>query len=182
MGRSPFACRHLIALLLLVGAGQSVGQARFTFQTTASAQNAVSEASPGSVPNKPPAYPGGTILPIDLPTALRLVNAANPTVALARERVRAAYERQRQAEVLWMPNLTAGATYLRHDGQVQNAAGLVFTTSKSSLFVGGGAVADVNVAEVLFAPLVARQLTQGQAAQARAVTIDVQLDVALTYM
>jgi len=49
--------------------------------------------------------------------------------------------------LLWLPNLDMGTTYLRHDGNIQNAAGIVFRTSKSSLaFFGGptlwGATAD----------------------------------------
>src|SRR5579884_1892792 len=47
---------------------------------------------------------------IDLPTALRVANASNPTVALARLRVDEAYARLTQAELLWLPNLQA-STY-----------------------------------------------------------------------
>ena len=36
----------------------------------------------------PSQYPDVQVLTIDLPTALQLVNASNPTIALARERVR----------------------------------------------------------------------------------------------
>ena len=41
----------------------------------------------------------GEVLSIDLPTALRLTNANNPTIALARERVEEAYAAERQADV-----------------------------------------------------------------------------------
>src|SRR6516225_4212866 len=51
-------------------------------------------------------------LPIDLPTALRLVETTNPTVAAARARVAAAYAQLDQANLLWLPNLQAGTTYL----------------------------------------------------------------------
>ena len=47
-------------------------------------------------------------MPIDLPYALHLVNASNPTIAIAQERVQQAYLRQREAQVLWLPNLWAG--------------------------------------------------------------------------
>jgi outer membrane protein TolC len=121
-------------------------------------------------------------LPIDLPTALRLANASNPTIALARERVAEAYARQRQAEVAWLPNLQGGPAYYRHDGQIQNSTGIVFTTSKSNFFIGGGTVLSWELSETLFAPLITRRLTAAQAAGARAVTDNVQLDVALTYL
>ena len=66
-----------------------------------------------------PSGPEIQVLPIDLPTALRLVNASNPTIGVARARVREAYARLRQAQVLWLPNLESGPAYLRHDGILQ---------------------------------------------------------------
>ena len=128
------------------------------------------------------ANPESQVLPIDLPTALRIVDASNPTIALARERVREAYARQRQAEALWLPNLDTGPAYVRHDGRLQNSSGLVFPVSKSNFFMGGGAALRVETADALFAPLIARRLTDAQAAAARAVSDNVQLDVALTYL
>jgi outer membrane protein TolC len=121
-------------------------------------------------------------LPIDLPTALRLVNASNPTIGLARERVEEAYARLRQAEVLWLPNLELGPAYQRHDGRIQNSRGEVFTNSKSNFFIGGGAAMRFETADALFAPLIARRLVRAQTAASQAVTDDVQLDVALTYL
>src|SRR4051812_18398199 len=69
-------------------------------------------------PTPTPAAAEPAALPTDLPTALRLADAANPTVAVARTRVAEAYARQRQAELYWLPNLTSGATYQRHDGTI----------------------------------------------------------------
>jgi hypothetical protein len=59
---------------------------------------------------------------------------------------------------------------------------MVFTTSKSNFFEGGGAAMSFQTSEALFAPLIARQLTEAQAAQAQAITYKVQLDVALSYL
>lgn len=121
-------------------------------------------------------------LPIDLPTALQMVNAANPTVALARERVREAYYRLREAQFAFLPNLWAGPQYNRHDGVFQNSTGRVFTTNKWNFFIGGGAALEWDTPNLLFGPLIARRLADAQAAAARATTDDVQLDVALTYL
>lgn len=129
-----------------------------------------------------PPSANASLLTIDLPTALRLVNASNPTIALAGERVREAYARLREAEAVWLPSLQTGPAYTRHDGRIQNALGLVFPTSKDSFFEGGGAVLSVATSDILFGPLVARRLVQAQAEESRAVTDDVQLDVALTYL
>src|SRR5437773_8079397 len=54
-------------------------------------------------------------LPIDLPTALRLVETANPTVAAARARVATAYAQLDQANLLWLPSLQTLTSYNRHD-------------------------------------------------------------------
>jgi outer membrane protein TolC len=138
--------------------------------------------APTPVAPPPQSRPKETALPIDLPTALRLADSANPTVAVARARVAEAYARQRQAEVYWLPTITSGGTYLRHDGQIQNSTGIVFTTSKQSLFAGGGAVARVDAADALFLPLIARRLTAAEAAAARATALNIQLDVASAYL
>jgi outer membrane protein TolC len=121
-------------------------------------------------------------LPIDLPTALRLVNVANPTIALAQERARGAYLRQQQAELSWLPDLVTGPAYARHDGQIQNSAGIVFGTSKSSLLVAGGAALSWDTTNIYFGPLIARRLAAAQAAAAQTVTADTQLETALTYL
>ncbi len=126
--------------------------------------------------------PTGEAMPIDLPTALRLVDANSPTVAFARDRVREAYLQERQADLAWLPDLRTGPTYDRHDGRDQNSNGTIFEVSKQSLFVGGGAILDWNTSELLFGRLAAQRLTEAAQANARAVTSNVQLDVALAYL
>jgi outer membrane protein TolC len=121
-------------------------------------------------------------LPIDLVTALRLVNASNPTIALARERVVEAEERLREAEVAWLPDLATGPAYVRHDGQTQSSHGDVFGVSKSNFFEGGGATLRCDTTNLYFGPLIARQLLQAQDAQSRAVSNEIQLEVASAYM
>lgn len=120
--------------------------------------------------------------PIDLLTALRLADAQNPEIAVARERIRVAFARQELAELLWLPNLEAGPTWLRHDGQIQRATGEVLTISRSSLFIGGGPALSVDVGEAIFAPLAARQITRAREAGAVAITHDRLLDVAVAYI
>lgn len=122
------------------------------------------------------------VLPIDLPTALRLVNTSNPTIGVARARVREAYARWQQARVLWIPNLESGPAYNRHDGILQTSRGEVIPVSKWNFFIGGGAALTLETSEALFAPLIARRLVEAQTAAAQAVTDDIQLQVALSYL
>ncbi len=135
---------------------------------------------PADAPLSPTGCP--EVLPIDLLTALNLVNSSNPTIALARERVREAYLRLREAQLAWLPDLRYGPAYNRHDGQIQNSRGVVFTTSKQNFFIGGGADLVWDSSAILFGPLIARRLVEAQDASSEAVTDDVQLQAVLTYL
>lgn len=139
-----------------------------------------SSARSQPLPPAAEAPPGAT--PIDLPTVLRLVNAGNPTIALARARVDEALDRWREARSYVLPNITAGVDYTRHDGQIQNSTGFVFQTNKQSLYYNSGAAVTWQLSDAFFGPQVARQLVQAQNAGARATTNDIQLDAALAYL
>jgi outer membrane protein TolC len=138
-----------------------------------------------------PGYPDVRLLPIDLPYALRLVNAGNPTIAIARERIAQAYAVLAQSRVLWVPDLWLGGnpasptflpTFYHHDGLIQSSHGQVFFVDKNNFFLQAGATLEVGLVDALFAPLVARQGVAAAQAHARAVTNDLQLDVALAYL
>jgi len=141
-----------------------------------------------TVAAKPPIDPAAAkpaecaTYPIDLPTALRLGDANNLDIALARNRFAAAYQDQRATGLLWLPDLQVGSQYLYHDGMIQRAIGEVFDTRRNSLFVGGGPVLRVDVAHALYTPLVARQVTSARAAGASAVTNRSLLQIAEGYL
>lgn len=122
------------------------------------------------------------LLPVDLPTALRLTNANNPTIALARERVDEAYAAERIADVAWLPNLQGGADYNRHDGRIQTTQGPIITVSKQNLFINGGATLDWNTSDILFGRLVAERLVAAQSAAAQATSFQIQLSAAQAYL
>jgi outer membrane protein TolC len=136
--------------------------------------------------------PTEKLVPIDLPSALALVNAANPTIALARERVAEAYAVLSQAKVLWVPNLWLGGnpyaptflpTFYHHNGTIQSSQGNVFTTvDKNAFFLPVGSALSVSFADAIFAPRIARRAAAAAEANARAVSNDMQLEVALAYL
>jgi outer membrane protein TolC len=121
-------------------------------------------------------------VPINLPTALQLANAANPTIGVALARVREAYALWQEARVAWLPNLETGPAYARHDGLLQNSRGEIFDTNKWNLFAGGGAAMSLETSYAVFGPQIARRLLDAQRSAARAVTDNIQLDVALAYL
>jgi outer membrane protein TolC len=111
---------------------------------------------------------GSNPLPINLPTALKLANVQAVDIAAAAERIRVAAAVLEQAQVLWLPTITVGGDYNRHDGRTQDISGNVFANSRSSMMFGAGtgigAAAILSVDDAIFSPLAARQqLTARQA-------------------
>lgn len=140
-------------------------------------------AVPSAVPTTAPtqAKPEGTTLPITLSAALGLTGANALDIQIADERVRVATAQFDRANALWLPNLNMGGDYYRHDGQIQDIVGTVFTTSRSSLLLGAGPQAVVSTAEAVYAPLAARQVAQAVQYEAQTARNDTTLAVAIAY-
>jgi outer membrane protein TolC len=120
-------------------------------------------------------------LPINLATALALAGVRPLDIAVAAERVRLAAAQLQRARALWLPTIYLGTDYFRHDGQLQDVAGNVFGTSKSSFMVGGGPSAVFALCDALFSPLAARQDVRAREALALAARNDSLLAVAEAY-
>jgi len=138
--------------------------------------------APPEVSRPVPAYARMETLPIDLPTVIRLVDENSPAVGFARARVREAQARLESAEVLWLPNLTFGASYTRFDGQTQNQRGEVFGVSRGNLFASGGPALNLDIAEAYYRPLVERRLNAAEQLRARATTNNAELDAVSAYI
>src|SRR5260221_9080058 len=76
---------------------------------------------------------------IDLPTALQLAEAENPTIALGRQAIVEAVALQTGARGLLLPTLNAGTNYHLHQGVLQSSFGQIRNLNEQSLYVGGGA-------------------------------------------
>jgi outer membrane protein TolC len=120
-----------------------------------------------------------------LPTALRLANAQAVDIAAATARIEAAAAALEQAHVLWLPTLTVGGDYNRHDGRNQDTMGNVFDNSRSSMMAGVGTgigpAAILNVNDALFAPLVARQQLRARQADRQTASNDTLVAVSDAY-
>jgi outer membrane protein TolC len=123
--------------------------------------------------------------PINLLTALKLADARSVDIAAAAERISAAAAVLEQAQVLWLPTITVGGDYNRHDGKQQDTMGNVFDNSRSSLMFGVGTgigtSAILNVGEAIFAPLVARQQALARQADFQAASNDTLVTVTEAY-
>ncbi len=134
-------------------------------------------------------------VPIDLASALELTEGGNPSIDLARQRIREAYARRRSAEVLWLPSLRAGANYNKHDGVIQDVAGNMVSNSRSSVYTGlggravgaaspsvPGLAADFHLRDAIFQPRIAGQVLGATRQASRAAVHDQLLETAVSYV
>jgi outer membrane protein TolC len=124
-------------------------------------------------------------LPITLPVAFRLADARAIDIAAAGQRVRVAEAVLQQAKVQWLPSVTLGADYFRHDGPVQDVSNAVFNDSHGGVMLGAGSgigpAAVLDVGNAIFAPLVARQQLRAREADRQTASNDTLLAVAEAY-
>src|SRR5437016_2355091 len=117
-------------------------------------------AQPPSVTTVTPEAPAGLSVPaplvhdqpfpINLPTALQLAGVRPLDIAAASARIQVAAAERERAKVLWLPTLYTGVDYARHDGRLQDVAGNILDTSKSSLMAGTGPSAVFALSDALF--------------------------------
>lgn len=153
--------------------------------TLAPAPQALTAASPVADPEAP----------LDLGTALGLAGVDNPTINLARERVREALAGQLAARSLLLPSVNIGGNFRLHRGALLDDPGILRTPSSQSLYLGAGAgtVGAGSVAvpgvwlfahlgDAVYEPVVARQRVAGRRSDAQAVQNAVLLDVSTAYL
>lgn len=119
--------------------------------------------------NAPPAASARKMFTVDLPTVLRLAHAQNLDIQIARARLAEARAAHEAANFRFLPSLSPGITYGRHEGNLQQSSGVISDVDKQFYAPGAGIVAQVPLGEAIYASLVARQLVQAahQAAKAQ---------------
>jgi len=103
------------------------------------------------------AQPTNEPQPIDLPTALRLANAQNLDIQIARQRLEEAKANQQGAVEQFFPWLSAGASYRRHEGRIQAVDGTMFDADKQSYTVGPTVAAQIVIGDAIYKSLAAKQ-------------------------
>jgi len=179
-----YGCVVLSAGLGLLGTSLSSAQDASFPQASGTPPFVESEAGHVRL-GSPSAEPDRSTLPINLPSALQLVSSRPIDVQLAQERIRAAAAVLDQAQFLWLPTVTIGGDYNRHDGETQDATGNVITNSHSALMFGLGSgigsAAVLSINDAIFAPLAARQTLAARRADAQAATNDSMVAVTDAY-
>ncbi len=115
-------------------------------------------ASQAQVPVSPGSVTTNNVYPIDLPTALRLANAQNLDIQIARERLKEAKANHESAVELFLPWLSPGAAYRRHENRIQAVDGAMLDADKQSYTVGGTLTAQVELGDAVYKSLTAKQL------------------------
>src|SRR5882762_8843821 len=95
--------------------------------------------------------------PIDLATALRLANAQNLDIQIARSRLAEARANRDTALEKFFPWLSPGVGYRRHEGRIQDVAGTIFDADKQSYNVGGTFTAQLDLGDAIYQSLAAKQ-------------------------
>jgi outer membrane protein TolC len=121
-------------------------------------------------------------LPINLATALRLSDARPLIVAAAQASVWVAEAELTRAKVLWVPSFMAGSDYIRHDGGGPDFnKGVMTVASVNFNYTGAGFWQNVNLTDVIFQPLAARQNLNARQADVQTAKNDVLFQAADTY-
>lgn len=135
------------------------------------------EAAPAAA-----AQPTSTILEVTLDAVLQMAECQNVALAAARERVQQAYAEEQLAAKSWIPDISVGAGYYRHEGGIQLQEGPLIKSSTGAALAGADVSARLDPRIVLFNKLDAARKLKQQQGEYRKVTTDVLLDAAGTYV
>lgn len=114
-------------------------------------------AAAGDQPPRSPENTATNTFAIDLPTALRLANAQNLDIQIARSRLTEARANHDSALEKFFPWLSPGAGYRRHDGRIQDVGGTIFDADKQSYNLGGTFTAQLDLGDAIYEKLAAKQ-------------------------
>jgi outer membrane protein TolC len=135
------------------------------------------------------------VINLNLPTALAAVDGRHPAIGLAQWRVKEAYARLEQAQVLWLPSIRAGVSYHKHDGNYQASDGSIVDVNRNSLLYGlgvgatgagtmpfPGVVARFHFADAIFQPKIARNTASARGHAAAAAVNQQLMSAAVGYL
>jgi len=121
-------------------------------------------------------------VPITLDTVMRLARDQNGQVQLAREKLHEAYVEQALARKRWLPELSIGAGFWRHEGGIQDFQGNLVHSSYGSMVGGLEVRSTYDHRDVIFQRLEAERKVWQQQGELTRFTSDQLLDAATTYI
>lgn len=94
---------------------------------------------------------------VDLPTVMKLAGANNDEIELARVKHTETLAESKLAWQRFWPSLSLGVGYKRHDGNIQDVAGVIFDASKQQYSIGPSILIDWSPGDMYYAALAAKQ-------------------------
>ncbi|HVS39698.1 MAG TPA: TolC family protein [Gemmataceae bacterium] len=134
-----------------------------------------SPAPPADAPTFPPT-------PVDLDAVFRLASEHNAQIALAREKVHESQVAGDLAAKAWLPKVTAGVGYYRHEGGIQNEDGTLTRSSFGALWPGVDLHTAFDVREAVFQRIDAERKSWQQQGELSRINHEQLLQAAETYI
>jgi outer membrane protein TolC len=161
---------------------------------------AVAGNQPAKVPQKPaktkspvvqaphevapvlPAAKASREVPITLDTVLRLAEAQNAKVRLARERLHECHLASELAVSCWLPKTYAGMAYYRHEGGIQNEDGTLTHSSFGAFEPGLQIRSEWDIRESTYQRVQAERQVWQKKGELSQINYEVLLEAATTYI
>lgn len=121
-------------------------------------------------------------VPIGLDTVLRLAQDQNGQLQIARARLGAAQAGQDLARLAWVPQISAGPSYYRHEGGIQDFQGNLVHSSYGSILAGVELRGRLDPRDIAFQRVDAERKVWQQHGELSKLTSEMLLDAAGTYL
>ncbi len=120
--------------------------------------------------------------PVNLDAIFHLAEEKNAQIALAREKVHESCLDSQLAAKAWLPTVTAGVGYYRHEGGIQNEDGTLTRSSFGALYPNVDLHADFDVRAATIARIDAERKRWQQQGEFSRVNYETLLEAANTYI
>ena len=121
-------------------------------------------------------------IPLTLDAVLRLANDQNGQVQIARAKLAEAFADQEIARKRWLPDLSVGASYYRHEGGVQDFQGNLVHSSYGSVLGGLELRGKYDWRDFVFQKVEAERALWQRKGELSKLSSDSLLDAACTYV
>jgi outer membrane protein TolC len=126
--------------------------------------------------------PKSKVVPINLDTILRLAEQQNVKINLAREKLNEANANKAVADKAWLPDISVGTSYYRHEGGIADFQGDLVHSSYGSFFAGLELKGTLDLAEAVYQRVDAERQIWQQRGELQRMTSESLLDAASTYV
>ncbi len=121
-------------------------------------------------------------VPLSLGTIFRLAEDQNAQIALSCAKIDEAYAAKELADKAWLPQVSVGGAWFRHEGGIANQDGTLQRSSFGGFLIGGDMTGKLDLKDAIYQRFVAERQVLQQKGDLRRVTTETLLDAANTYI